>query len=61
MGRMRYREGQLCNLGFKSESFTAARNSDYPDGIAEERGRIMGKIKRPRIKMRVVYKSTCRR
>lgn len=57
---VRRREGRLCNLGFRSESFTAARNSDYQDGIAKGIETNNGNDKdvcRPRIKMMVVYES----
>lgn len=62
MKRLRYGEGQLCNLGFKSESFAAARNSDYQGGIAGGIETNNGKDKevlRLRIKMTLVYESTC--
>lgn len=62
MKRLRYGEGQLCNLGFKSESFTTARNSDYQGGIAggiETNNGRDKEVRRPRMKMRAVYESTC--
>lgn len=56
-------KGSLCDLGFKSESFTATRNSDYQDGIGGGTETNHGKDKevcRPRIKMMAVYEATCR-